>query len=355
MGRLVPRLRALGTEVVAVESIADAIRQLDDRDRAVQLVFFPMPPAPQLGEILGSIRKASLCSGARFVAVGPRPSAEEREVMELAGVEACLHEPIADTQLRFAINQAGYEPGDGRCRKSVRVPAAMAARIITGMGERDALVYSLSAGGAYVETPRVTIAGGQVKLELPLPSGTIAVDARVLYHNVVGNLQQENLAVGMGLEFIEMDAETRETIADYVDECMESQTGRKPPQRTAEPLEEEAPPEEPSRYPWLEAVKPWLEVLKGIERRYLGERAEPEQIPAVEESPPTEASPKPEHNPTDSGNRVVVRCRDGRLIKGYTLDFLPNKDVFHVVAADDENEITELRSSEPRSASWTAS
>ncbi len=29
-------------------------------------------------------------------------------------------------------------------------------------------------------------------------------------------------------------------------------------------------------------------------------------------------------------SKVVFRCRDGRVIKGYTLDFTPNKSLFHV-------------------------
>jgi hypothetical protein len=33
-------------------------------------------------------------------------------------------------------------------------------------------------------------------------------------------------------------------------------------------------------------------------------------------------------------NKIVVRYRDGRLIKGFTSDFMPNKDVFHVVPMD---------------------
>ncbi len=33
-------------------------------------------------------------------------------------------------------------------------------------------------------------------------------------------------------------------------------------------------------------------------------------------------------------NKIVVRFRDGRLIKGFTSDFMPNKDVFHVVPMD---------------------
>jgi hypothetical protein len=30
-------------------------------------------------------------------------------------------------------------------------------------------------------------------------------------------------------------------------------------------------------------------------------------------------------------NKIVVRYQDGRLAKGFTSDFMPNKDVFHVV------------------------
>lgn len=34
-------------------------------------------------------------------------------------------------------------------------------------------------------------------------------------------------------------------------------------------------------------------------------------------------------------NKVVVRFRDGHLLKGSTSDFLPNKDLFHFSPADD--------------------
>jgi hypothetical protein len=33
-------------------------------------------------------------------------------------------------------------------------------------------------------------------------------------------------------------------------------------------------------------------------------------------------------------NRTVVRYLDGRVVKGYTTDFLPTKDVFHLTSAD---------------------
>jgi hypothetical protein len=35
-----------------------------------------------------------------------------------------------------------------------------------------------------------------------------------------------------------------------------------------------------------------------------------------------------------SRNRVVARYRDGRILKGYTHDFLPMKDTFHLTSED---------------------
>ena len=34
-----------------------------------------------------------------------------------------------------------------------------------------------------------------------------------------------------------------------------------------------------------------------------------------------------------SKTKVVVRCQDGRLVKGYTFDFNPAKEAFHVIDA----------------------
>jgi hypothetical protein len=36
-------------------------------------------------------------------------------------------------------------------------------------------------------------------------------------------------------------------------------------------------------------------------------------------------------------NRVVIRFKDGKLLKGYTLDFLPTKDSFHVISEQEED------------------
>jgi small nuclear ribonucleoprotein (snRNP)-like protein len=44
-------------------------------------------------------------------------------------------------------------------------------------------------------------------------------------------------------------------------------------------------------------------------------------------------------------NKVVVRFRDGRMVKGYTHDFTPNKGIFHVSEAQDGGKVIEVSTS----------
>jgi hypothetical protein len=45
-------------------------------------------------------------------------------------------------------------------------------------------------------------------------------------------------------------------------------------------------------------------------------------------------------------SKVVGRTLDGRVIKGFTLDFAPDKEKFHVVAAGDDKKVTEVQVSD---------
>ena len=106
-----------------------------------------------------------------------------------------------------------------------------------------------------------------------------------------------------------------------MEECLEFQAGGEQPKFSAAPHDEAAPPQERRQNPRLEL---------------------PNRVGRPE------AREQAAGNAAKGQNKVVVRCRDGRVIKGYLFDFLPQKEIFHVVSPDDENEITELRSSEPK-------
>lgn len=44
----------------------------------------------------------------------------------------------------------------------------------------------------------------------------------------------------------------------------------------------------------------------------------------------------------DLKNRVVVHYKTGRLLKGFTWDFMPTKDAFHLADAADERKVSEV-------------
>jgi len=41
-------------------------------------------------------------------------------------------------------------------------------------------------------------------------------------------------------------------------------------------------------------------------------------------------------------NKVVARFRDGKIIKGFTQDFFPNKDVFHISGTERGKDLAEV-------------
>lgn len=54
-------------------------------------------------------------------------------------------------------------------------------------------------------------------------------------------------------------------------------------------------------------------------------------------------------------NRVVVRTRDKRRIRGFTWDFAPNRETFHVVDPFDETKVEELALSDLKAVFYVKS
>ncbi len=47
----------------------------------------------------------------------------------------------------------------------------------------------------------------------------------------------------------------------------------------------------------------------------------------------------------DVENKVVVRFRDGRMVKGYTHDFHPNREIFHVSEVQEGGKVIDVSTS----------
>jgi len=217
---IVSRSHALGFFLVRAKTPSEAVSHVQRmQGDGVGLLASDFPMAePQA--LLRSIRNAGPGRHLRFVVVGPRPEASVRTQLRDAGLRLALWEPFDDGALRFQLNRALYEKEQtpSEHRREVHVPTVFIARVVTQDRQKDVIVYNLSTGGAFLETPRPSPRSSRIELELPLPSARIRVVAKVGFTNVPGNLERPQLPHGMGVAFESLAPQDLEAIRRYVEE-----------------------------------------------------------------------------------------------------------------------------------------
>jgi len=220
---LASRLLLLNFRAIRAALADDGMRKLERSVEPVRAVLLSIPHAlGDLGFALGRLRDRAPGRSLRFIALGRRPSPSGLEELRSAGVEFTLWEPFDDGALRFVLNAAVRDPSSGEFRNVQRTPTAMLARVFSSVGQKAALVYNLSEEGAFLETLRPTSSKGHVRVELPLPSGTVTLEAQVVTTNVPGNIQKTHLPMGMGVAFVDVPEETRRTLAEFVEALAEN-------------------------------------------------------------------------------------------------------------------------------------
>jgi hypothetical protein len=198
---------------------AEAERMLRSEVPPIRAALVSSEPAvAELPRVLQALREAARMPGLRFIAVGPRPSDEVRKRLRAAGVDWALYDAFTDTELRFLLNQASHDALKGERRDELRVPTTLVATVKTPMGTKVAMVYNLSSSGAYLETLRPSQAGARLSVELPLPSGTLEIEASVISTNVTGNLRRENLPRGMGVRFEGLARQHEAALEHFIEE-----------------------------------------------------------------------------------------------------------------------------------------
>lgn len=223
---LAERIQQLNVDPILVSSL-DEIRQLlTDGRQLVSGLLLPtnlpggLDPRTLKKELkaLASLAEADLV----LVAYGKTPDKDTRKRLRSAGLRLALWEPIEDTILRFQINRAVSGDTNDHNRKRARVATDLFARVYVGDREKDARVYSLSSGGAFLETPRATVDGARVDVELHLPDRSLVTPAEVVFSNVPGNLQRPNLPLGMGVSFDRLTREHSRAIDAYIKTCLDA-------------------------------------------------------------------------------------------------------------------------------------
>ncbi len=217
MGSLADRVRDLGYPTVRVKTPQEAIDLSRERNLEYGVGFFePEGLAFNLCEALDAIRCCSNSPELIFVATGAEPGEQDRTVLRQAGVEHALWAPVEDHTLRFQLNAALSPPHEEYLRCDARAPIDAPATVRTGGRVKQVSIFSISTGGAFLETPRPSLSGAQLELTLATPDGELAVAARVLYTNTPGNLSQPKLPMGMAVHFEGLGRSASDAIRELV-------------------------------------------------------------------------------------------------------------------------------------------
>jgi len=197
------RLRNLGFRTTQVHH-AHELTHLIDRSylpyRAVLLST--SVPSERLPSFLAPLRPHLAAGELTGLAVGEVPAPEARGRLREAGFTLALWPPFDDLTLRFQMNRAFLRArDDGRARGELRAPLAWRVSIQIAGRRKEAQVYNLSEGGAFLETGRPSMEGAAIDVEFPLPNAPGSLPAEVLHTNVPGNLLRPQVPIGMGIRF----------------------------------------------------------------------------------------------------------------------------------------------------------
>jgi hypothetical protein len=206
-GALVMRLRRMGYRALRAKSPEQAFALVEEPRHCVAAALIPPDLAvANLRAALESLSARSPSGSIVWILAGSCPNADVLAEMRDAGVKLALWEPIDDARLRFQVNRAlaGVDTAMLR-RAAMRAPLEVPAQVLQAGRTKDARVYTLSPGGAYLETARPAMRGAAIEVQLELWPSPIHVRGVVTYTSVPGNLRKSNLPVGMGVRFDELD------------------------------------------------------------------------------------------------------------------------------------------------------
>ena len=216
---LARRIRLQGAEPIQAVGIAEAAGLLPapGADTGICAVVVDAELASRgLKKELQRLRAGAGGLDLFYLAFGEAPENSARRQLRSADVRHALWEPFDDATLRFQLNRAWNADRDDHKRANPRIPTYLHAQVGGGQRVKDGVVYSLSVQGAFIETPRASMAGALVELAVRLPSCFIETQARVVFANVPGNLQRPNLPLGMAVRFESLDAATSKQLKSFV-------------------------------------------------------------------------------------------------------------------------------------------
>jgi hypothetical protein len=94
-------------------------------------------------------------------------------------------------------------------------------RAFIGAKRKDAIVSTLSMGGAFLEIPSPFPEGSRISLEIALPDGSVNVRAQVVNARYPSSNTSSSAPCGMGVEFLNLSGVAEERVRAFLKEIRE--------------------------------------------------------------------------------------------------------------------------------------
>lgn len=211
----------LGVEPIRVPDLADAVAMVKAKEYAIAAILVPADaPGGLLRKALKSMRRREPVMPA--MAYGKAPEGKQVLALRSAGVLLALWDGYDEGILRFQVNRLLSGDTQSAARRSRRAPVAAPVRVLVGGREKGGVLYSLSEGGCFIETPRASMDGARLTLLFELEGRAFELKGEVAFSNVPGNLQRPNLPLGMGVRFDEVSPAAQDSLKQFLRDRMEA-------------------------------------------------------------------------------------------------------------------------------------
>jgi hypothetical protein len=219
--KLVTQLLRLGVEAIRVGDLNDALDAVRSREYSISAVLVPSGfDGKSLRKTLKSMRRRE--SVLPTMAYGKIPDHEQRKALRQAGVFLSLWDGYDEGVLRFQLNRLIAGESLGAVRGSRRAPVHTPLRVMVGEREKLGVLYSISEGGCYIESPRASMEGARLLMSFVLEERSYEIAGVVVFSNVPGNLQRPNLPLGMGVQFRDTPEPIQKSLGEFIHARLES-------------------------------------------------------------------------------------------------------------------------------------
>ena len=214
------RLLQMGVDVLLVDSLAEARAALDrDAHRFRALAFSPeIDPAALAGFRAEHAARDPESPAIALVAIGRRPDAEHLADLVGAGLRFAVWNPSDASALRFVVNAALTLPSELSTRSELRAPVDLLGSFDAHGTTQQAVVYTLSTRGAFLETPRPLPKGVSMRVTIRLPGRVLTTRALTIHANEPENRRELRWPIGMSVLFGGMGPASQSLLRRFVAE-----------------------------------------------------------------------------------------------------------------------------------------